>query len=253
MVNYIVTPVQFVIGIVGIVSFIILVFLIFLFGRLMKHQTKLKLMAKRGYTQIRHIREDMVENYFFLRINNDHYEFDQGIYMEQKDVKTKSRSILAPLDYKLLCKKPEDQLSAEEKQIKSFLRSIENSKVMDITTLSWGIPTITYYANDPNPVNVKERKKVYDAKNIAAMIKRLLLTKEWKLVRMVLILTLVGFGLMLLLAFLYYGMGSKNATNLNLCLGQLNVTTNNYLTLLNTTQQQTLNQVVNNASKVILI
>jgi hypothetical protein len=72
--------------------------------------------------------------------------------------------------------------------MKDFLKNVKESKTMDITTLSWGIPTITYYANIPNPVNVKDMKKVYDAKNISAMIKRILMTKEWKLVRMVLIL-----------------------------------------------------------------
>ena len=246
--GYIIGTTALIMGIVGIFSFVILVFLLVLFGRLMKHQFKIWMMAKKGYTQIRHIKEDMTEKYYFLRIRNEHYDFDSGIYMEQKDIRTKAKTILAPLDYGLLSKKEETSLTAEEKQIRGFLQSIKDSKVMDITTLSWGIPTITYYANNPNPVNVKDIKKVYDAKNIAAMIKRILMTKEWKLVRMVLILCLIAIGLYVILGFLNYGLISKNADNLANCLTQLNTTTVKYTELLNSSR---IFEVVQNSTVII--
>lgn len=247
MQNYVVNGLALWMGIIGIIGAVVLVILVFMFGKIMKHQWKLWLFAKRGYTQIRHVREDMVENYYFLRIKNEHFNFNGGIYMEQKDVKTKTKSILAPLDYKQLSKKPVDQLTADEKQILSFLKSIEDSKVMDITTLSWGIPTITYFGNNPNPVNIKEIKKVYDAKNIAAMIKRILMTKEWKFVRMVLILCLVSMGLWLVLAGLDYGVSKKASENLGLCLNMLNQTTVKYNQLLNETGRL----IVQNSTMVI--
>jgi hypothetical protein len=156
--------------------------------------------------------------------------------MEQKDVKTKVKTILAPLDYNLLKKKEEASLTAEDKQILHFLKSIEDSKVMDITTLSWGIPTITYYGNNPNPVNVKDIKKVYDSKNIAAMIKRIIMTKEWKLVKLVLILCAIALVLWVILGFLDYGLMNKSTTNLGNCLSQLNTTSIKYQELLNTSR-----------------
>ncbi len=236
MQHYVVNGLAFIMGIVGIISFVFLVFGIMFFGRLVKHQTKIWLLAKRGYTQIRHIKEDMTEKYYFLRIKNEHYAFEDGIYMEQKDVRTKGKTILAPLDYDLLSKRDDKFLNAEEKQIKGFLQSIKDSKVMDITTLSWGLPTITYYANNPNPVNVKDTKKIYDAKNIAAMIKRIIMTKEWKLVKMVLLLCLLAIGLFIILGFLDYGVAAKNTANLNMCLNNLNVTYEKYSQLLNSTR-----------------
>jgi hypothetical protein len=234
--GYIIGNGALILGIIGIISLVFLVLGLIMFGKLIKHQSKIWLMAKKGYTQIRHIREDMNENYFFLRIRNDHFSFDDGIYMEQKDVKTKVKTILAPLDYNLLKKKEEASLTAEDKQILRFLKSIEDSKVMDITTLSWGIPTITYYGNNPNPVNVKDIKKVYDSKNIAAMIKRIIMTKEWKLVKLVLILCAIALVLWVILGFLDYGLMNKSTTNLGNCLSQLNTTSIKYQELLNTSR-----------------
>jgi hypothetical protein len=225
-----------ILGIVGIISLVILIFVLFAFGRIIKHQFKIWTLAKKGYTQIRHVKEDMTEKYYFLRIKNEHFDFDKGIYMEQKDIKTKTATILAPLDYKLLSSKPDESLSAEEVQIKKFLRGIEDSKVMDITTLSWGIPTLTYFGNNPNPVNIKDVKKVYDAKNIAALIKRILMTKEWKLVRIALIVAMISLGLWVVLGFLDYGLATKNANNLNLCINQLNATSIKYQELLNSSR-----------------
>jgi hypothetical protein len=230
---YVISGWQLVIGIAGFIAIIILVVGLFFFGKLIKHKAKLSLLAKRGYTQIRHIKEDMTEKYYFLRIRNDHYDFDDGIYMEQRDTRTKTGHILAPLDYDLLSNKLDINLNAEEREIKSFLRGIRNSQVMDITTLSWGIPTITYYGNNPNPINPKEIHKVYDAKNIASMVKRLLLTKEWKLVKMVLYLCMCSIILSLILGFINYGVAHSNAVNLANCLSNWNSTQVKYEDLLN--------------------
>jgi hypothetical protein len=234
--GYIISGWQLGIGIVGFISLIVLVVGLFFFGKLIWHKTKIAAMAKRGFTQVRHIREDMVENYYFIRIKDDHYDFDGGIYMEQKDVKTKTRSLLAKLDYRMLSRKTDEQFTAEEDQIRAFLKSLENYQVMDITTLSWGIPTITYYGNNPNPINPKDVHKVYDAKNIAAMIKRLLLTKEWKLVKMVLYLCAIAIVLWIVLGFLDYGLASSNAKNLAECINNWNSTQSKYEILLNTTK-----------------
>jgi hypothetical protein len=244
--GFIITGWQLGIGIAGFVALIVLVVGLFFFGKLIWHKTRIALLAKRGFTQIRHIREDMVENYFFIRIRDDHYSFNDGIYMEQKDVRTKTRSILSHFDYNLLKTRNEADMTAEEKQVVAFFKSLEKYQVMDITTLSWGIPTITYYGNNPNPINPKELHKIYDAKNIAAMIKRLLLTKEWKLVRLVLILCSIALVLWVILGFLGYSLVHKNAINLASCMQNWNLTQVKYENLLNltTTIQGTIPKVI---------
>lgn len=253
--GYIISQTALIMGVVGIVSFVILAALLIFFGRLIKHQFKIWTLAKKGYTQIRHIKEDMTEKYYFLKIRDDHFTFDQGIYMEQKDIRTKTNSILAKYDANLLKDKPDKDCSVEEMEVKrfcagiqKFLQSVKDSQTMDITTLSWGIPTITYYGNNPNPINVKEIKKVYDAKNIAALIKRILMTKEWKLVRLALIVAMIAIGLWVILGFLDYSIWSKGAANLHNCLGQLNATYTKYTELLNSTRVY---NVVQNSTTII--
>jgi hypothetical protein len=84
-------------------------------------------------------------------------------------------------------------------------------------------------------VNFREIKKVYDAKNIAAMIKRLLMTKEWKLVRMVLILCMIALFLWVVLGFLSYSLIKTNTGNLANCQAILNQTLTNYNVMFNKT------------------
>ncbi len=186
----------------GMIAIIFLTGILIIFGRLIWLQMRIWLLAKKGFTQIRHIREDKAEKYYYIRLKDGKYEFDKGIYIAQRDTTTRPASLLNKMDYELLSKKPEKERSAEEIQLYQFLDGIRNSKVMDITTLSWGIPTISYFGNNPNPVNYSDIKKLYDAKNISALIKRILLTKEWKLVRMVLILCAIALFLWVVLGFI---------------------------------------------------
>lgn len=235
--GYVINTTGLVLGVAGIVSLVLFIFVCIFFGRLIKHQWKVWLFAKRGYTQIRHVREDKTERYFFLRIKDEHYDFDSGIHMEQLDTRTKTKNILAELPKDLLSDKPEKVLSAEDIQIKTFLDRIRNSKVMDINTLSWGIPTITYYGDNPNPVNYGDIHSIYSAKNIACMIKRIMMTKEWKLVRMALIVGMIGIGLSVIIGFLDWSMINKANENLAVCLANWNSTQAQYTELLNTTKE----------------
>jgi hypothetical protein len=229
--------------IIGAVSFVLLMVILFFFGKLIKHQIKIFFLRNRGYVQLRHIREDMNENNYFIRVKNDVYDVSGGVYLDQKDTKTKAQDILQKLDYDLLSKKPEVELNAIEKQFLQFFNNINsNNKLMDIKTLSWGIPTITYFGNNPNPVNYRDIKKVYDAKNISAMIKRLLMTKEWKLVRMVLLISAVAMIGLLVLGFIDAKISSNNAINLKTCQYMLNQSINNNFIMFNNTIVPALHQ-----------
>jgi len=215
---------------VGMISFVILCGILIMFGKLIKHQIKIWLLRDKGYIQIRHIRDDMNEDNYFIRIKDDHFDFAGGVYLDQKDTKTKSQNILPLFNYDLLSKKIPSEMSELEKQLFEFFENIKKNKLMDIKTFSNGISTITYKGTNPNPINYSDIKKVYDAKNIASLIKRILMTKEWKLVRMVLILCAVALCLWVILGFLDYGLANKNATNLANCHAQLNYSTNQWIT-----------------------
>lgn len=228
--------------IIGAISFVLLVAILIFFGRLIKHQIKIWLLRNKGYVQVRHVRDDMSEDYYFIRIRDDHFDVAGGIYLDQKDTKTKSESILAKFDYALVSKKKPEEMDALEKQIKSFFDGIKDNKLMDIKTLSWGIPTITYFGSSPNPVNFKDIKKVYDAKNIAAMIKRILMTKEWKLVRLVLILASIALVGLLILGFLDYKVMADANTNLRVCQSMLNESNTRFYVMFNNTVVPAMNQ-----------
>lgn len=242
---YVVSVFQLSLGVVCFVWSIVTIIGLFFFGRLIRHQAKIWALAKRGYVQIRHIREDMNEVYYFIRFVEGYYDFSGGVYMEQKDTKTNTPTILPVFNYNLLSKKPINELTELELQLKQFFDNIKSNKIMDIKTLPWGIPTITYFGTDPQPVNYRDRKKIYDAKNIAAMIKRIIMTKEWKLVRMVLILCSVAIIGLLLLGFLDYGMTVKSNNIIGQCQKSLNMSLENYYSLVErTTVAQAQNSTV---------
>lgn len=218
--------------IVGSISFFILIFILFFFGKLIWLQLRIWLLAKQGYQQVEHVGEDNVRRYFYIRPKDSSFKFDKGIYILQKDAITKSGDILRKVDGALLKSLPE----AEAKEVKDlYERATKFRYDPDVVTLRWGIPTITYYGNDPNPVNFKERKKIYDSKNISALIQRILLTKEWKLVRIVLILCCVAIVMSIALGFLYWNSVQGVTKDLSTCNMQLNTTNYQYTQLLNYT------------------
>jgi len=234
--------------IVGAISFVALVAILIFHGSLIWLQTRVTLLGKKGFAQIRHVREDKVEKYYYLRVRDEHYDFNKGIYIAHKDAYTKTHSVLNRFDYGLLKDKRDGKvkdtqghiidLSPEEAEILKFLDGIKNNKVMDISTLSWGIPTITYFGNDPNPHNFSDRKKMYDAKNIAAMIKRIIMTKEWKLVRIVLILCAISIVLWVGYAVLTYGAYGVSNKNMASCTALLNESQQRWMDLANRTAEQ---------------
>lgn len=212
------------------------------FGRLMKLQFKYWVLAKRGYHKVEHIGEDRVVRTYFIRPKDSHFDFDSGVYMLQKDALYKSSTqILKKVDTK-------NMDGIEDKELKELFKNVNKLKYdSESVFMQWGVPTIFYYGNDPNPVNPSDRKKIYDSKVMLAYIKRLLLEKEWKLVRMVLILTLVGFGLALVLGFLFWGGINSANNNLNTCQNMLNASQQTIANYLNVTTQA----VVQNSTVII--
>jgi hypothetical protein len=223
------------------VSIPALILIAILFGRLIKLQFKYWLLAKQGYHKVEHMGIDKVVRTFFLRPKDDHFEFENGIYFQQKDAYMKSsKEVIFPPEKDLTSKSDDTKLTAEEKELLKLFKQIGKLKYdSDSVFLQWGIPTIYYVGNDPNPLNPSDRKKVYDSKVMFAYIKRLLLEKEWKFVKRVLTLTIIGFGLALILGYLSWGNSSKFAETSASCLQMLNTSQHELVSCLNITGQNT--------------
>jgi hypothetical protein len=222
--------------VIGLISFILLVLLLLFFGRLIGNQIKLWSLAKKGYHFVEHVGEDRVKRTFILKPKETKFDLDGGIYFYQKDAVLKGeKELFKKVDNGLLSKKEVDVEGAEAKeQFKALNKLAQLNYKTDSVILSWGMPTLVYYGNDPNPVNFTDRKKVYDSKVISSYIKRLLLDKEWAFVRMVLLLTIIGFFLCIVLGFIYWKSISTSSDNLQFCMNVLNVTQIKYNELLNT-------------------
>jgi len=221
------------------ISVPIFLFLMILFGRLIKLQVKYWLLAKQGYHKIEHMGIDRVVRTFFLRPKDDHFEFEGGLYFQQKDASYKSsKDVMVKFPKGLDSGSESKTEEIEVDELTKLFRQIGKLKYdSDSVFLQWGIPTMYYYGNDPNPWNPADRKKVYDSKVMFAYIKRLLLEKEWKFVKMVLTLCLIGFALTLILGYLFWGTANKSTANLNMCQNMLNETMNRLIYQLNITGQ----------------
>jgi hypothetical protein len=218
----------------GVLAIIFSLIVIIMFGRLIRIQFQMWTLAKKGFIEVDHVREDNVIKVYYLRPSEDHFEFDKGVYLLQKDALSKRAEYIKRVDKDFLSK---DSTKVDAKEKEEMAELLKNSKDwiynIDSVTLKWGIPCIFYYGKDPNPVNFRDRTKIYDSKVFAAYVQRILLNKEWKLARMALIIGIVAICLSLILAIGYYGSVTKNASNLEKCETMLNESFTSYQVLVN--------------------
>jgi hypothetical protein len=180
-------------------------------------------LARKGFHEVNHIGEDSVLRTFYLKPQDDHFDIKGGIYVVQKDAIVKSTEFLANVNKELASKDITKERKAEIEETKRLYEKSQNLKYkVDVVSLRYGMPALYYFGNDINPINFKNREKIYDSKVISAYIKRLLLEKEWKLVRLVLILCICGFFLALIMGFMFVMSVKSNQQNLAMCLGQVN-------------------------------
>ena len=241
----------------AIISIIIIVLffgLLFFFGKLIWLQMRIWILASRGYVQVENIGEDKVRRYYYLRPKNNKFDIKKGFYLFFPETMTKTTILLKKIDPDMLVKQPEyydtlfDRLpkgeqdkfkkkaEAEKKQYMELYSYI--SKLVynvDAVTLRWGIPTVTYYGTDPNPVLFSDRKKVYDAGVLNDMYLRILLTQKYSVFKKWMIITVIALAIIAILIFAIFSTLSNQAKTIKACIYELNDTTNKLLTCVNET------------------
>lgn len=208
--------------VLGSLSIILIFFLFVFFGKLMWLQFRVWLLAKRGYHQVEHIGLNKVRTYYYLRPRDNKFDFKDGFYLHIPETVTKTDSILSKVPFGIRKMDDKDVDKEEYERLERKITSLVYE--MDAVTLRWGIPTITYVGNDPNPVKFGEHEKVYGAQVIRDIYIRLLATQQYKKFMKIIIVGVMALvGIMVVLFLLYLALKS-NSNNLAVCLADLNST-----------------------------
>lgn len=233
------------------------------FGRLIKLQVKRWVLASRGYVEVEHISPTNVRNYFILRPRDSKFDLSGGFYHYIPETLTRKGVLIKKFDNALLSKSEPDvdlrdldglsdnekeeylrKLRAEWLELKNLFNVISRLNYdPERLTRKMGMPVITYYGDNPDPINFADREKVYGSGVIKDMYLRLLLTQRYKDFRLFLIIGLVSIVLFALASIGLYSLHASDTVNFGRCVALLNESTNKYLDILNQTIQAN-NQVV---------
>lgn len=221
--------------IISTMGFLLLLILLIFFGKLLLLQVKIWLLAKRGFHQVEHIGTDRVRRYFYLRPRDNKFDFLKGFYLHIPETTTKVGEVLkgVPKFYKTKNLDTPIIDKSEYERLAGVMSSLVYK--VDAVTLRWGIPTITYVGNDPNPVLFSERGKVYGAQVIRDVYLRLLATQKYDEFRKWLKYAVFGIAGLTVVLILYYFLFSTTQGNLNTCLTGFEGAKNELVTCANRT------------------
>jgi hypothetical protein len=233
---------------VGVISFVLLLILCVIFGKLFILQFRIWMLAKNGYKMIRHIGEDKIERNIFARPKESHFDFSNGFYHYIPETITRMGDLLAKVSPSLVKKLKESNgaglNSDDEELFKLFCAIKDLNYERKYETLGWGIPVITYYGSNPDPVDFSDRKKTYGSGVIRDMYLRLMLTKEYGWIRKMMTLTLICLVVIGGVLILYFVIMRTNSQTLGACTQLLNVTTTKCLDMLNSTLPHAVNSTI---------
>ena len=251
-------------------SFIALIVFLIMFGKLLNLQMRVWLLAKKGYVQVENIGEDKVRRYYYLRPKNNKFDIDSGFYIFFPETITKTTKIMKRIDPKFLVKNPHyyDELfdRLPEKEKANFKKQVEMEKEqykelyeyvsrlqysVDATTLRWGIPTVTYYGTNPDPILFSDREKVHDAGVLNDMYLRILLTQKWNMLKKWMIITGIAFCIIAIVMVLIFVTFSKESKQVSACISGMNTTYYAYLQCVNETSFLKGAQVIKNSTIII--
>jgi hypothetical protein len=225
--------------IIGTISFLLLVVLLLFFGKIILLQMKIWLLAKRGFHQVEHIGTDRVRRYFYLRPRDNKFDFLKGFYLHIPETTTKVGDVMkgVPKFYKNKILKDDVKSKVIDKSEYEGLAKVMSGLIykVDAVTLRWGIPTITYVGNDPNPVYFAEREKVYGAQVFRDVYLRLLTTQKYDEFRKWLKYAVFGIMGLVVVLILYYLLFNSSQGNLGICLNNLDNTKDSLVGCVNNT------------------
>lgn len=216
----------------GLLGNTILVLLLAVFGRLIILQVKIWFLAKRGYHMVEHIGTNKVRTYYYLKPDQNKFDFNSGFYMHHPETSTKTDTLLKAVPKDAKFTKLDKLNDAEEyAELKKTIDRLVYH--VDAVTLRWGIPIITYVGKDPHPIDFKERNREFGAQVIRDMYIRILATQQYGLMQKMIIWMVVAlFACALVGLALYLAYNSLHG-DLNMCIANWNTTSNAYQMLLN--------------------
>ena len=238
----------------AIIFFIITIGLFIVFGKLMKLQVKRWFMASKGYVEVEHISDTKVRNYFILRPSKNKFDISDGFYHYIPECVSRKGDILRKFDQAFLSKVPEidpseleglsdkdreayvKRVNAEWEELRGLYKVVSGLKYdPQLLNRKFGMPVITYYGDNPDPFNPADRKKSYGSGVIKDMYLRLLLTQRFKDFQLIMAILLISWVVVAIALFGFWQVYKTNANSLKTCIDALNVSNNNYVTLVNST------------------
>jgi len=245
-----------------IASFLVFIGFAF-FGRLIWLQMRIWLLAKRGYQQIEIIGKDNVRHYFYLRPMGDKFDINDGFYMFKPDTMTKVPHLLQRMNKNLASKFPDldekilknlkdkevdmvmERYKAEKEEYMRLVEKVDMLKYkIDVVTLRWGIPTLTYYGDNPEPIDFKEPKKIYDAKVLKGVYLRILLTQRYNEFKKWIMWGVIALCVIAVVLVIYYFLFKSNATTISQCMTNLNFTNGQLVQCMNQTARLMANATI---------
>jgi hypothetical protein len=176
-----------------------------------------------------------------LRPAKNKFDLEDGFYHYIPECVTRKGDILRKFDKSFLVKVPEIDVSelegltdkeqenyksrvkAEWEELKGLYKVISSIKYdPQLLNRKFGMPVITYYGDNPDPMNFSERSKSYGSGVIKDMYLRLLLTQRYKDFQMLIAVLLISWVVVAIALFGFWQVYKTNSISLNTCLNLLN-------------------------------
>lgn len=221
--------------IIGTVSFFVSVFTWIVFGRICWLQMRIWMLAKRGYHLVEHIGLNKVRTYYYLKPNDNKFDFKTGFYLHQPDSITKTDDVLQKTPKEFGSFRKFDKIDDSKEYAKLEEKVKKWNYALDAVTLKWGIPIITYVGTDANPVNFTEKDKKYSAQVIRDIYIRLLATQQFGFLKKVIMIGTIALCVIALVLLGFYFIYKGQVSNMGSCIQAWNATQSQLVSCVNQT------------------
>jgi hypothetical protein len=237
----------------ALIFFTILIILWVVFGKLIMLQIKRWILASKGYVEVEHISATNVRNYFVMKPKENRFELGDGFYHYIPECITRTGDLIKKVDKAFFSKvpdiSPDELIGLNEKEIEEYkLRVIKEWKELkgmydlmsgvkydpELLNRKFGMPVITYYGDNPDPMNYANRTKVYGSGVIRDMYLRILLTQRYKDFKLIILIMLVCLAIIAVSNFGLWQTYSGLLKQVTSCNSMLNTSINanaNYLNI----------------------